>query len=137
MVLLTRSGQLNLLYSLIDCYVWEDYILIFYIKEHLTHILHEHFFISTPKMGFNLTENSITEYSCMKRKCNFPSNYMSCSLFMHRSYLDYFSTFIFAVISFCPIWCIMQESKSIGAEVNWGVRFRDLKDVGIYMQYSS
>lgn len=27
----------------------------------------------------------------------------------------------------------MQESKSIGAEVNWGVRFKDVKNVGILM----
>lgn len=27
----------------------------------------------------------------------------------------------------------MQESKSIGAEVNWGVRFKDLKDVSIML----
>lgn len=25
---------------------------------------------------------------------------------------------------------MVQESKSIGAEVNWGVRFKDFKDVG-------
>lgn len=30
-------------------------------------------------------------------------------------------------------YCDLQESKSIGAEVNWGVRFKDVKDVGIPM----
>lgn len=30
---------------------------------------------------------------------------------------------------FVHLWSVVQESKSIGAEVNWGVRFKDLKDV--------
>lgn len=32
---------------------------------------------------------------------------------------------------------IMQESKSIGADVNWGVRFKDMKDVGTLLHYVS
>lgn len=32
--------------------------------------------------------------------------------------------------SIAYVWSVVQESKSIGAEVNWGVRFKDLKDVG-------
>lgn len=31
--------------------------------------------------------------------------------------------------SIAYVWSVVQESKSIGAEVNWGVRFKDLKDV--------
>lgn len=27
---------------------------------------------------------------------------------------------------------LLQESKSIGADVNWGVRFNDVKDVGTF-----
>lgn len=30
-----------------------------------------------------------------------------------------------------------QESKSIGADVNWGVRFRDVKDVSILSHFVS
>lgn len=33
--------------------------------------------------------------------------------------------------SFVDLWSVVQGSKSIGAEVNWGVRFKDLKDVSI------
>lgn len=29
--------------------------------------------------------------------------------------------------------CVLQVSKSICAEVNWGVRFKDVKDVRILM----
>lgn len=28
---------------------------------------------------------------------------------------------------------LMQECKSIGADVNWGVRFKDMKDVSILL----
>lgn len=31
----------------------------------------------------------------------------------------------------------MQESKSIGADVNWGVRFKDMKDVGTLLHFVS
>lgn len=31
----------------------------------------------------------------------------------------------------------LQENKSVGAEVNWGVRFKDLQDVGILVHYGS
>jgi len=33
--------------------------------------------------------------------------------------------------------CDLQESKSVGAEVNWGVRFKDVKDVGILMHFEA
>ena len=32
---------------------------------------------------------------------------------------------------------LLQESKSIGADVNWGVRFKDMKDVSILIHYVS
>lgn len=36
---------------------------------------------------------------------------------------------LFALLNYCPLHT-MQETKSVGAEINWGVRFNDNKDVG-------
>lgn len=57
------------------------------------------------------------------------SSQLLLSLLLRFSYI--FSVFRFFVFTLFMI----QESKSIGAEVNWGVRFKDVKDVGNIMGF--
>ena len=67
-------------------------------------------------------------------KKNFSSSHSFlafCTTSFSAFYLFIFKIFFFMYFHFstADLWSVVQESKSIGAEVNWGVRFRDLKDV--------
>lgn len=47
--------------------------------------------------------------------------------------LIFFCFLLFLIL--IPARCHQQETKSVGAEVNWGVRFNDIVEVGISQRY--
>ena len=65
---------------------------------------------------------------------HFTFNFLTqmCCCFTFSS-CDYYSF----LILFKMTSTYLQESKTVGADVNWGVRFKDIKDVSIFLCYVS
>lgn len=57
----------------------------------------------------------------------------SCSNDFFNLKHHFLCVYLYPNCSIAYMWSVAQETKSIGADVNWGVRFRDLKDVGSLM----